>query len=66
MNLKGAVEHLEQRCGESVITKDGLFDLGWYLGYTDGKEKAVLDGKFTSKDLMAIATYMAARWEVVA
>jgi len=41
------------------ITPDGgLYSLGWYLGWTPGDERAVLDGEFTAKDLIDIAEHM--------
>ena len=43
---------------EDVSKDGGLFNLGWYLGWTPGNEDAVLDGDFTAKDLRAIACYM--------
>lgn len=41
-----------------AIKADGLYDLGWYLGYTNGDKSATLDGKFTARDLQEIAKYM--------
>lgn len=38
-----------------AIKQDGLYDLGWYLGYTNGDKEATLDGKFTARDLQEIA-----------
>jgi hypothetical protein len=43
----------------SAIQPDGgLDDLGWYLCWTPGDEKAVLDGWFTAEELRAIADHM--------
>lgn len=41
-----------------AIKTDGLYDLGWYLGYTNGNHTATLDGEFTARDLQEIAKYM--------
>lgn len=41
-----------------AIKEDGLYDIGWYLGYTNGEISATLDGKFTARDLQEIAQYM--------
>ena len=51
------LEEAKDILGDSVEA-DGLFDLGWYLGYTNGDDEAVLDGSFTAQQLRAIATYM--------
>lgn len=33
----------------SAISHDGgLYDLGWYLGWTKGAPEATLDGQFTA------------------
>lgn len=37
---------------------NGLYNLGWYLGYTDGNNYAVLDGEFSAADLLEIAQYI--------
>lgn len=60
------LDGLEQHSGVAAakahlhdcLAQDGLFCLGWYLGYTDGRDHAVLDGEFTADDLDAIACYM--------
>lgn len=36
----------------------GLFDLGWYLAWSPGREDATLDGTFSAYDLRAIADFM--------
>lgn len=44
---------------KDCITKDGgLFNLGWYLSWSYGEERATLDGEFTAKDLRDIADIM--------
>jgi len=53
MNKERAIEILRD-----AIEDNGLFCLGWYLAYTNGDDKAVLDGRFTAEDLEAIAFIM--------
>lgn len=36
----------------------GLYDLGWYLGWTPHERAATLDGRFTAAELRAIADHM--------
>lgn len=44
---------------KAAIQEDGgLYDLGWYLGWTPGDEEAVLDGRFSAAELRAIADHM--------
>jgi hypothetical protein len=42
-----------------LITPDGgLYHLGWYVSWSKGDERAVLDGEFTAAGLYAIASHM--------
>jgi hypothetical protein len=42
-----------------AISEDGgLYDLGWYLGWTPEDDKACLDGWFSAEELRAIADHM--------
>jgi len=38
-----------------AIADDGLYSLGWYLGWTTGDETAILDGIFTAEEIEAVA-----------
>lgn len=56
MTLDEAKEYLADE-----IQPDGsLYDLGWYLYFVVGDERATLDGAFSADDLEAIAAYMRA------
>ena len=55
MELAEAIEAL----GASVV-EAGLYDLGWYLSFSNGETTAKLDGDFSAEDLEAIAVYMRA------
>ena len=50
-------EKARKLLGDS-IKEDGLYSLGWYLGWTHGDADATLDGSFTADDLEAIAWWM--------
>jgi len=41
-----------------AIAHNGLYSLGWYLGWSYGDDEATLDGEFTADDLEAIAWWM--------
>lgn len=41
-----------------AIHPEGLYNLGWYLGWERGADYATLDGQFTAEDLEAIAWWM--------
>lgn len=44
---------------QHMIQTDGsLYDLGWYLSWSAGDPQAVLDGRFSSGELRAIADHM--------
>lgn len=53
-------EEAESHLKEVIQPDGGLFSLGWYLAWPSagGKEAATLDGRFTIRDLEAIAQYM--------
>lgn len=53
MNEERAREILGTR-----IQEDGLYDAGWYLGWTNTKKFATLDGEFSAEELEAIAWWM--------
>jgi hypothetical protein len=42
----------------AIREDNGLYDLGWYLGWNPTCKHATLDGKFTAKQLRAIADHM--------
>lgn len=42
----------------SIGPDDRLMNVGWYLSWAPGKEKATLDGDFTADELDAIAWWM--------
>lgn len=41
-----------------IAADGGLYNLGWYLGWSVGEREAVLDGRFTADDLRSIAEHM--------
>lgn len=43
---------------DSIQSDGGLYDSENYLAWNDQFDEAVLDGRFTAKQLMAIAIYM--------
>lgn len=51
-------EEARQHVAEAIQPDGGLFNLGWYLGWTPGDSEAVLDGRFTADELRAIADHM--------
>jgi hypothetical protein len=56
MSPEDAEKHLTKM---GAVSEDGgLYNLGWYLGWSPGDDEVTLDGKFTVKDLLAIATYI--------
>lgn len=45
-----------------AISKDGgLYNLGWYIGWSCGQKEAMLDGTFSADQLRQIADYMDAQ-----
>lgn len=54
-------EAARRRVAECKCEDGGLFDQGWYIGWTPGRDYAVLDGEFTASELRAIAEWMESR-----
>jgi len=42
----------------SIASDGGLYNVGWYLAWSQGDATATLDGTFTADDLEAIAWWM--------
>jgi hypothetical protein len=53
-----STEDAEEAVAKCIQSDGGLFNLGWYLSYKPGNDEAVLDGRFTADELVAIAAYM--------
>lgn len=53
MTLEEAKEILKDE-----VKEDGLYNLGWYLGYVNGNATATLDGEFDADSLEAISVYI--------
>lgn len=55
----GMTESRARELLSGAVDKDGgLYNLGWYLGWTPGESDATLDGQFTADDLEAVAWWM--------
>jgi len=48
---------------EGAITENGLYNVGWYLGWDNSRDHATLDGEFSAEDLEAIAFWMRRKHE---
>lgn len=49
---------MSEHVKKAVKPDGGLYDLGWYLGWSPDYKKATLDGEFTPDELIAIAQHM--------
>lgn len=62
MDFKTAKKILNSRLRHGLIdakfTADELYNCGWYLSASAGKEEATLDGQFSADELEAIAAWM--------
>lgn len=43
---------------EALCPDGGLYSLSWYLAWTPGAERAILDGEFSAEELRGIADVM--------
>jgi hypothetical protein len=51
-------DEVRRLLSSSIHPDGGLYNLGWYLSWVPGSNRAALDGEFTADELEAIACWM--------